>query len=665
MSDLGLPIVTLTTQPSDTQPRKQASEFNASLATSTQCQLVYENLCFSVMVKEPGKKAETKKDIIKGISGIIQPARLTAVMGASGAGKTSLLNLLAGHVSNQSGVSGSISVNGEDMMGGRMRTISGFVHQEDVILETMTVREALLFAAHLKLPKTMATEDKAKRALDIAHLLNLTKSLDSRVGSAGNKGISGGEKRRLSLGMEMVTNPSIMFLDEPTSGLDSFTAHKVASILATVAHKYQRTIVCTIHQPSSEVFALFDDVIVLAEGSVVYHGPVPRMVAYFDALGYSCPDNWNPTDFLFMQVLHAGIKASDSVLDFTKVGHEEGQGDRGSAAARDESARIKGLLAAWKESEEGKELASVLARRDLITSGVHDDSVKTRAGFITEFSQLAIRASNNVFRNNLILKSKVAQTVCLALVVGLVFLRLGNDAKSVQDRQGSLFFIVVQAFFGSLMGALTVFGMERAIFQREHSSKLYGLSSYFSSRFLVELPSHIFLPILSCLIMYWMIGYQNTSDHFWWFALIIILVDLSGTSLGILIACIFDNIKMALTVQPLVLMPLTVFSGFFINSQSLGWWFRWISFVSPMKYAFIALAKNEFSGLRLECDEAASNASTCGPDGTWAGESVITLLGFDDLGTVGFNAGILFLLANGFLAMAYLALWNVVRRQHQ
>lgn len=664
MSNPGLPSVMLTTQPSD-KPRKQASELNASLATSTQCQLVYENLCFSVMVKEPGKKTETKKDIIKGISGIIQPARLTAVMGASGAGKTSLLNLLAGHVSNQSGVSGSISVNGEDMMGGRMRTISGFVHQEDVILETMTVREALLFAAHLKLPKTMATEDKAKRALDIAHLLNLTKSLDSRVGSAGNKGISGGEKRRLSLGMEMVTNPSIMFLDEPTSGLDSFTAHKVASILATVAHKYQRTIVCTIHQPSSEVFALFDDVIALAEGSVVYHGPVPRMVAYFDALGYSCPDNWNPTDFLFMQVLHAGIKASDSVLDFTKVGHEEGQGDRGSAAARDESARIKGLLAAWKESEEGKELASVLARRDLITSGVHGDSVKTRAGFTTEFTQLAIRASNNVFRNNLILKSKVAQTVCLALVVGLVFLRLGNDAKSVQDRQGSLFFIVVQAFFGSLMGALTVFGMERAIFQREHGSKLYGLSSYFSSRFLVELPSHIFLPILSCLIMYWMIGYQNTSDHFWWFALIIILVDLSGTSLGILIACIFDNIKMALTVQPLVLMPLTVFSGFFINSQSLGWWFRWISFVSPMKYAFIALAKNEFSGLRLECDEAANNASPCGIDGTWAGESVITLLGFDDLGTVGFNAGILFLLASGFLAMAYLALWNVVRRQHQ
>ncbi|GFH33351.1 ABC transporter domain-containing protein, partial [Haematococcus lacustris] len=134
----------------------------------------------------------------------------------------------------------------------------------------MTVREALLFAAQLKLPNDMPYAEKERRAMDIAHLLNLRKSLDSIVGSALEKGISGGEKRRLSLGMEMVTNPSILFLDEPTSGLDSFTAYKVVRILSSVAYKYGRTIICTIHQPSSEVFNIFDDTIILAEGQVLF-----------------------------------------------------------------------------------------------------------------------------------------------------------------------------------------------------------------------------------------------------------------------------------------------------------------------------------------------------------------------------------------------------------
>jgi ABC-type multidrug transport system ATPase subunit len=175
-----------------------------------------------------------------------------------------------------------------------------------VILDTMTVREALLFAAELKLPKAMPHADKIKRAMDVADLLNLHGCLDNLVGSSLIKGISGGEKRRLSLGMEMITNPSILYLDEPTSGLDSYTAYKVARILRNVAHRYGRTVVCTIHQPSSEVYNVFDDLIVLAEGQVLYHGPVANMVPYFATLGYTCPNNFNPADFLFLDILNTG-----------------------------------------------------------------------------------------------------------------------------------------------------------------------------------------------------------------------------------------------------------------------------------------------------------------------------------------------------------------------
>ncbi|KAL6757501.1 ABC-2 type transporter-domain-containing protein [Haematococcus lacustris] len=628
-------------------------------------------------------------------------------MGASGAGKTSMLNLLAGNVSGKGSVAGSITVNGEKMDGGKMRTMSGFVHQasfsaEDVILDTMTVREALLFAAQLKLPNDMPYAEKERRAMDIAHLLNLRKSLDSIVGSALEKGISGGEKRRLSLGMEMVTNPSILFLDEPTSGLDSFTAYKVVRILSSVAYKYGRTIICTIHQPSSEVFNIFDDTIILAEGQVLFHGPVQSMVPYFGALGYHCPTHFNPADYLFMEVLHQGewespsfcaaaqcsshgkllqcfpmlstvcpirwdspallagaTSATEDTFDFI-AGSKEDEKSR-AKAREEESGRIKGLLSAWNGSAINQKMTYAITSGATINTGIHESAIQQTAGFWIQFALLAKRAGYNAMRNKLILKGKLAQTVFLSLIVGLIYLQLGNDAKSVQDRQGSLFFIVVQALFGSLMGVLTVFGGEKVVFQREYGSYMYGLPSYFTSRWLVELPAHIVMPILSSVIIYFMVGYQLAADRFWWFALILVLVDNSGTAIGIFVSCLFADINVALAVMPMFLMPLMIFSGFFVNSSTLGWWFRWISYISPMKYGFIALAKNEFSGLQILCEPSDTG---CGAGGVRTGESVITLLGFDDLGNVGFNAGILFLITGGFLLAAYVALWAAVRRSH-
>ncbi|KAJ9509264.1 hypothetical protein QJQ45_001716 [Haematococcus lacustris] len=641
--------------------------------TSALERVVYSDLWFSVMVKEKGSKSLTKRDIIKGVTGLIEPGRLTALMGASGAGKTSMLNLLAGNVSGKGSVAGSITVNGEKMDGGKMRTMSGFVHQasfsavhlqqealEDVILDTMTVREALLFAAQLKLPNDMPYAEKERRAMDIAHLLNLRKSLDSIVGSALEKGISGGEKRRLSLGMEMVTNPSILFLDEPTSGLDSFTAYKVVRILSSVAYKYGRTIICTIHQPSSEVFNIFDDTIILAEGQVLFHGPVQSMVPYFGALGYHCPTHFNPADYLFMEVLHQGAtSATEDTFDFI-AGSKEDEKSR-AKAREEESGRIKGLLSAWNGSAINQKMTYAITSGATINTGVHESAIQQTAGFWIQFALLAKRAGYNAMRNKLILKGKLAQTVFLSLIVGLIYLQLGNDAKSVQDRQGSLFFIVVQALFGSLMGVLTVFGGEKVVFQREYGSYMYGLPSYFTSRWLVELPAHIVMPILSSVIIYFMVGYQLAADRFWWFALILVLVDNSGTAIGIFVSCLFADINVALAVMPMFLMPLMIFSGFFVNSSTLGWWFRWISYISPMKYGFIALAKNEFSGLQILCEPSDTG---CGAGGVRTGESVITLLGFDDLGNVGFNAGILFLITGGFLLAAYVALWAAVRRSH-
>lgn len=623
---------------------------NVTLHSAPRMEIVYEKLTYTVRVKEK-KTGWTDKPILKGISGVISPARLTAVMGASGAGKTTFLNMLAGFTKGKVTITGDIKVNGETLTVERMRTISGFVHQEDVILDTMTVREALTFSAKLKLPSSMGSKEKEQRALDVASLLNLTKSLDSLVGSSMIKGISGGEKRRLSLGMEMITNPSLLFLDEPTSGLDTFTAQLVMKILSNLACRYGRTVVCTIHQPSSEIFNLFDDLIVLADGQVVFHGEGSLTVEYFASLGYHCPQFTNPADYLFMEVLYT--EREDEALDFlaapsrTEEAHARVEADR---------ARVAGLIDAWKDCALNTQMSEAMKDTKNLEQGISLAAIQHRASWGTQMLLLANRTARNQWRNQLILKGKIGQSLVLSLIVGLIYLQVNDNLAGVQDRTGSLFFVVVQAVFGAVMGTLTVFGAEKIVFQREYGSSMYGLSSYFVSRTLVELPSHIILPLVSSSIIYWMVGYQAVASKFWWFVVIMILTDNCGAGLGLFVSCIFNDLGVALTVMPVFLLPLMVFSGFFVNSETIPPYFVWIQYISPMRYAFIALILNEFTGLTINCDPS----EKCAPG--YDGETVISNLGMSDDGSVGQNCGILLAMAVGLTLLAFIALWNAVRK---
>ncbi|KAJ3054386.1 hypothetical protein HDU99_007787 [Rhizoclosmatium hyalinum] len=222
-------------------------------------QVAFKNIDFSVMIldkekaKEPGFRfvqPKMSKRLLKGVSGIFQPGRLTAVMGASGAGKTSLLQVLAGEA-RQGSLTGSILINGEEVKG-NMKKVSGFVFQDDVILATMTVREAITMSALLRLPEEMSLEEKTKAVERTIKLLNLEKCAATIIGNSSIKGVSGGERKRCAMAMEIITNPSILFLDEPTSGLDTFTAFSVVNTLRNLAST-GRTIITTIHQPSSEI----------------------------------------------------------------------------------------------------------------------------------------------------------------------------------------------------------------------------------------------------------------------------------------------------------------------------------------------------------------------------------------------------------------------------
>ncbi|KAL2021651.1 hypothetical protein VTK56DRAFT_7004 [Thermocarpiscus australiensis] len=251
------------------------------------------------------------KEILSGIQGVAHPGELTAIMGASGAGKTTFLDILA-RKNKRGQVSGEFYVNGEKVSDADYKNATGFVDQEDTMLPTLTVHETILTSALLRLPRDMGRAAKEQRVLEVEKQLGIYHIRDSLIGSEEGKGrgISGGEKRRVSIACELVTSPSILFLDEPTSGLDAYNAYNVIECLVTLAKTYKRTVIFTIHQPRSNIVALFDRLILLAQGKTVYSGPLHQCQDYFDQIGYSCPPGFNIADYLVDLTMHASSTTS-------------------------------------------------------------------------------------------------------------------------------------------------------------------------------------------------------------------------------------------------------------------------------------------------------------------------------------------------------------------
>lgn len=251
------------------------------------------------------------KTILNSLRGVARPGEITAIMGASGAGKTTFLDILA-RKNKRGEVSGDFFVNGEKVGDVDFKAVVGFVDQEDTMLPTLTVHETILNSALLRLPRDMTRSSKEQRVTEVEKQLGIFHIKDSLIGSEEGKGrgISGGEKRRVGIACELVTSPSILFLDEPTSGLDAYNAFNVIECLVTLAKDFKRTVIFTIHQPRSNIVALFDRLILLAQGRPVFSGPFGQCQDYFDRIGYPCPPGFNIADFLVDLTMHAGSMTS-------------------------------------------------------------------------------------------------------------------------------------------------------------------------------------------------------------------------------------------------------------------------------------------------------------------------------------------------------------------
>ncbi|KAL7748177.1 hypothetical protein RI367_006361 [Sorochytrium milnesiophthora] len=614
------------------------------LQPNEQMDITFKDLTYEIDIMQG--KVKSAKPILKGVSAKFRKGCLTVILGASGAGKTSLLNVVAGETKIGK-IGGALFINGQPSTGATMKKVSGFVHQDDVVLGTMTVTEAITMSAKLRLPPTVSLAEKEKRVEEIIHMLGIYKCRNTVIGTATQKGVSGGERKRACMAMELITDPSIVFLDEPTSGLDTYTAYAVVKLLKDLAVS-GRTVVATLHQPSSEIFHLIDDLCVMSQGEIMYHGAAAQAVSYFGSLGYKCPDYSNPADYIFMDVLNT-VAATDEEVDPAK-----------------NTERLAGLLKSWKNSD-----TNVAMMKDIEahSTGSKEGNTLLRnnfkfvSSFGTQCGVLFSRAFYQALRDKILVRAKLMQMTVISLIMGVIYLNIPARAASsqIQDRIGSLFFSNMFMVMSNAMGILSTFGAEKEVFQREFSAGYYGLPAYFLSKQIVQVPFQFVTPFIFSCIFYWMVGFYADAGNFFTYVVIAIALAGCGTAIGTLAACAFDQLGVALAIVPMILTPLMLFSGLFSNSGSIPPALDWIKYLSPMKYGFTAMFKNEFQALGQLCLSTINTphgpVNVCIPT-----SSVITQFGQDDQGSVWMNFGVLAALWIILLSLSYLALWRVVSK---
>ena len=466
-------------------------------------------------------------EVLKGMSGSAEPGTMTALMGESGSGKTALLDVLARR-KTLGRLEGEVLVNGA-IPGTEWKRISGYVLQEDVFIPTQTAREHLTFVSRLKLPADMANEQRDERVDTVLQEVGLSHVAETQIGDANHKGLSGGEKKRLSIASELLSDPAILFLDEPTSGLDSVNAFRVMSCLHTLAVKRGKTIIFAIHSPDSALFQLFSNVIILAKGHLVYSGSRDNLLPAMERLaGKACPAQYNPADFAIHVIanvpeenlpqLAAEVGRGDPAM--MARGGMQGSQEIGKAFATEAyemddigHARSNDLDAANAEDY-------AMAKEQLV--GSIEESERLGAynqAWIFQVGYIMKRSLADSWRNPYLLRLQYVLIISAALVLGGMFYQMDNTLAGAQNRSGLLFFICTLLTVITLPSIDTFFS-ERAVFFRERGAGYYSASAYFVAKALADVvPLRLVPPILLTCITYPMSGLRFPASYFFWFML--------------------------------------------------------------------------------------------------------------------------------------------------
>ncbi|XP_001688274.2 ATP-binding cassette sub-family G member 4 [Anopheles gambiae] len=487
-----------------------------------------------------------EKEILGNVSGRFQHGRLVALMGPSGAGKSSLLNVLSG--AQVFGMIGTVTINGEPVEENDPRSV--YVEQECPLLAFLTVQETMQFAVDMKMPQSSPKSAKQAKIDNILEMVGLDTARNTVVRS-----LSGGEQRRLAVAVELITNPPIMLFDEPTSGLDSVSSTQVIAHLKSLAMS-GRTIVCTIHQPASSLFQLFDDVYLLRQGRCLYAGPVEQMLTRFARVGLRCPEYYNPADFALESISANQPEAHRMLCQL--VDEEMREVNAGAPSSPTTLAAQLG--------QGGKRIARYQT-----------------AGYYQLYTLLK-RSVVSSARDEFFLKIRLGMHLALGLVFGAVHYDAGSDAAKVLANVGCFFQLFAFVYFTNAVSVVN-YADEVSVAIKEIANNWYSREAYFAAKLIHDLPLQLFCPSFLLAIVYYLTGQPLEWARFGMLLGVFAIGGVIGQSLGLIGGICFEVKMQNFFVANACIVPI-LFSGFFVNAGDMIAILRPLSTVSFFRYQF-------------------------------------------------------------------------------
>ncbi|KAJ2720326.1 hypothetical protein GGI07_004665 [Coemansia sp. Benny D115] len=535
-------------------------------------------------------KNGTPVTILSKVSGEICAGETIALIGSSGAGKTTLLNALSGRIVGGE-LTGSIQFCGAKRHPGSFKRLTAYVQQDDLMHPLLTVRETLTYASKLRLPNThYSPQQKDDRVNTVIRQLRLENARNTRIGDASTRGVSGGERKRVSIGTELLTDPKLLFLDEPTSGLDSNSSELVVELVKKISVEQNSAAIMTIHQPNARIFNIFDKVILLSQGRLVYFGPTSSAIDYFASIGFQCPVHENPADY-FVDLM---------TLDY--------RSDEALAASKAQVAVLVEKFEKYSMRKHADKAASHCIKQDGLydidiqaTSTLTEEVDLTPNSWISEYFALSRRDWTNILRNRYYTICQVLQPLAMGLYIGSMFFNLRHDSLSISNRLGALYIIVVQATFPIFMPQIALLVSDLHVAAREQSSGSYRLSTYFASKVGVYLPIALVCNTLFYIVVYAISRLDMTPQKFFLGLMVFYCQNTVTVGFMFVFAAAIKSIAVIYVMSTAAITVQMLYSGLFVNFHSVPGVLEWVRWINPIYYSFAALAQNEMSGMRFTC----------------------------------------------------------------
>ncbi|KAJ7562979.1 hypothetical protein O6H91_03G091500 [Diphasiastrum complanatum] len=521
----------------------------------------------------------------------------------------------------------------------------GFVTQDDVLFPHLTVRETLMYAALLRLPKSLNKQQKIQRADEIIVELGLERCRDTIIGGPFLRGVSGGERKRVCIGHEILIDPSLLFLDEPTSGLDSTIALRIVQLIQSIAQG-GRTVVASVHQPSSRLFYMFSKVILLSEGETVYYGKAAEAMDYFSSIGLSPAMAMNPADFL-LDLANGNLDVISTPAALQSRQATDSVNLNGKADGKPSQKEVRQYLV-----EKFKSQAAMLDNKKLLQFVPFNEELKEAilekrewsTSWWQQFNVLLVRGLSER-RHEYLSWLRVLQVTAISVIIGMLWWQSKiHNENEILDQVGLIFFMSIFWAFFPLFTAIFTFPQERAILAKERASDMYRLSAYFLSRTLGDVPMDMLLVLIFIIIVYFMTHLHLSAGAFFLTTLTIILDAVTSQGLGLFIGAVMMDVKKATTMASIIMLTFMLTGGFYV--QHIPVFIRWLKYLSFNYHCFKLLLKVQYSpDQRYNCSN---------PDGC----SISTSPAIDNvqLGGGGSEALALLLMVVGYRALGYVAL---------